>query len=191
MYRVLIAVIDSHIVLLYCYMAQIQYRTKEDQNMWNMLFSVLFLIIFVLSFYVLVRIRGSIPHTIPLFDVVLMVFATFRITRLVVYDKITRFFREWFVECEVVEKDGVPHFKLVTIENGIRGTIHDLLGCPWCIGIWSALIIAFAYFAFDWAWYVIFVLALAGAGSLLQLTANMIGWKAENLKLDATDKNSY
>lgn len=172
-------------------MAQIQYRLKEDQNTWNIVLSFIFLIIFALSFYLLVRIRGSVPRTVPLFDVVIMMFATFRITRLVVYDKITRFFREWFVKKEVVEKNGVPHFKLTTIENGIRGTIHDLLGCPWCIGIWSALIISFAYFAFDWAWYIIFFLALAGAGSSLQLIANLIGWQAENLKLDATDKSAH
>ena len=58
----------------------------------------------------------------------------------------------------------------------------DLLHCPWCIGVWSALIVVFCYFVFPWAWSVIFFLALAGAGSLLQVIANGIGWRAELLK---------
>jgi hypothetical protein len=31
-------------------------------------------------------------------------------------------------------------------------------------------------------------LALAGVGSFIQLAANAVGWKAENLKLDSQEK---
>ena len=48
--------------------------------------------------------------------------------------------------------------------------------------------IVVAYFIFPWAWSVIFFLAVAGVGSLMQLYANQIGWRAENLKLDAKEK---
>jgi hypothetical protein len=41
---------------------------------------------------------------------------------------------------------------------------------------------------FPWAWFVIFFLALAGVGSFIQLAANAVGWKAENLKLDSQEK---
>jgi hypothetical protein len=36
---------------------------------------------------------------------------------------------------------------------------------------------------------VIFFLAIAGGGSLIQVAANAIGWRAENLKLEAKEKD--
>lgn len=172
-------------------MTKVTYRVKEDQNLWNMLFSVFFLAVFILSMAILIHVRGSMPHAVPFFDALLMLFATFRITRLIVYDKITRFFREWFVDTREVEHDGESMIEITPSTYGIRGTIHDLLGCPWCIGIWSSLTIIFCYFAFNWAWYVIFVLGLSSAATLLQLVANAIGWKAENLKLEAHHKEHH
>jgi hypothetical protein len=46
----------------------------------------------------------------------------------------------------------------------------------------------FAYFIFPWAWSVIFFLAIAGAGSLLQVIANGVGWRAEILKMEAQEQ---
>jgi hypothetical protein len=74
--------------------------------------------------------------------------------------------------------------------SGLGHTIHDLLGCPWCIGFWSALVLVVAYFTQPWAWTVIFFLAVAGVGSLVQLYANQVGWRAENLKLKVKEKES-
>ena len=164
------------------------FRPHEDQNIWNFVFSVFFLLVLIAALWEVWGEHGTFPHSVPLFDAVLMAFAAFRTTRLIVYDKITRWFRELFVERSVVEKEGEKWVELRPLRRGIRNTIHDLLGCPWCIGFWSALVISFGYFVFPWAWYVIFFLALAGAASLLQLTANMIGWKAENLKLEAHER---
>lgn len=113
----------------------------------------------------LYRLHGGYPSSVPLFDAALMAFATFRVTRLIVYDKISQWFRNLFA-----------------YDNNFFATIRDLLACPWCIGIWAALAVAFCYFAFSWAWFVIFFLALAGMGSLLQVIANAVGWKAESLK---------
>ena len=129
--------------------------------------------------------QGGFPTSIPLFDAVLLALASMRITRLLVYDKITKFFREFFVDKKVVERDGVKFVEITPLTRGIRATIYDLLNCPWCIGIWSSLVVTFCYFVFPWAWYILLFLALAGAGTFLQILSNMIGWRAENLKLDA------
>jgi len=163
-------------------------RVKEDQNVWNFIFSLFFFAILVGALYYMQQTYGAFPQTISLFDAVLMSFAAFRVTRLIVYDKITRWFRELFVNKVEFERDGQTWVELVAPKSGFFGTLHDLLGCPWCISFWSAIGIAFCYFMFPWAWFVIFFLALAGAGSLIQLLANAIGWRAENLKLDSHEK---
>jgi hypothetical protein len=135
-------------------------------KVWNFIFSVLFVAVLVAALIEMKEIRGGFLVSVSPFDALMMTFATFRITRLVVYDRITLWFREFFVDRK----------------SAFMTVVADLLQCPWCIGVWSALIVVYAYFIFDWAWSVIFFLALAGAGSLLQVIANGIGWRAENLK---------
>lgn len=144
-----------------------------QENFWNFLFSVFFVLVLVAAMWGLQLLRGSLPSSVPVFDAILMALATFRVTRLIVYDKIAQWFRHLF-----------------EYENGFFHTVRDLLHCPWCIGIWAALVIVFAYFAFDWAWFLILFLALAGLGSIFQVTANAIGWKAETLKMEAREKGS-
>ncbi len=164
-------------------------RTKEDQNFWNFLFSIFFIVVLVAGLWGMQNIRGGFLTAVPLFDSLMMSFAAFRITRLVVYDKITRWFRELFAKKTEVERDGVTYVEVVPYTSGFSHTVYDLLNCPWCIGIWSSAIVVFTYFVTDWAWSVIFFLAIAGAGSLLQVIANAIGWRAENLKLEAQEHN--
>lgn len=164
-------------------------RPKEDQNFWNFLASVVFVVALIVAMHeVWGEHGGAFPHAVPVFDAILMAFASFRITRLIVYDKIARWFRELFAKREEYVEDGVTYVRISSYQYGLRHTIYDLLQCPWCIGFWSALVIAFCYFIFPWAWFFIFFLALAGAGSLIQIIANGIGWRAENLKMEAHER---
>ncbi|HUD03088.1 MAG TPA: DUF1360 domain-containing protein [Candidatus Paceibacterota bacterium] len=144
----------------------------DGQNFWNFIFSILFIGVLAGALWLMKAVRGGYLVSVSPFDALLMALASFRITRLVVYDKISRWFRDLFQHAE----------------TGVMRTIRDLLACPWCIGFWSALVIVVAYFIFPWAWSVIFFLAVAGTGSLMQLYANQVGWRAENLKLDAKEK---
>jgi hypothetical protein len=160
-------------------------RLKEDQNLWNFLFAVFFVVVLVAALIELNWMYEGFPNTVSLFDVILIILASFRITRLIVYDKVTRFFREWFVEKREVIIESKTYVEIIPYTSGFRATLHELLNCPWCIGMWAALITTFAYFAFDWSWFVILFLAIAGVASFIQILANLIGWKAENLKLEA------
>lgn len=164
-------------------------RRKEDQNFWNFLFSVFFIIVLVAAVYEMYELRGGYLVSVPWFDAVMMSFAAFRITRLVVYDKIARWFRELFASRREFQRDGVAYVEIRPHPTGVRNTVYDLLNCPWCIGVWSALVVVFCYFVFPWAWSIIFFLAVAGAGSLIQVAANGIGWRAESLKLEARERD--
>jgi len=162
------------------------HRLKEDNNLWNFIFTVFFIVVLAAAAWYMKEVRGGYLGSVPVFDAVMMAFAAFRITRLVVYDKISRWFRELFANVRTYERDGQTWIEVTSHPSGFRHTIYDLLQCPWCIGIWAALIVVFCYFIFDWAWFVIFFLAIAGAGSLLQVISNAIGWKAEILKSEVT-----
>ncbi len=145
---------------------------KDDQNFWNALYSIGFTILALALVAITYSVNGGLPRSIDFFDAVLLSLATFRLVRLFVYDKVTAWIRAMF-------NDAV---------DGPRKTLADLLGCPWCFGVWAALGLVFVYFVFPVAWYFILILAIAGVGSFLQLLSNLIGWKAELGKLETRSK---
>lgn len=165
---------------------------KDDQNFWNILYSIFFIIVAILMARSLYVVKGQLPTSIPLFDLALIILATLRLTRLFVYDKITRFLRDMFqhVEEEYTQED-VTYFIKVERTNGPLRTAYELLICPWCFAIWAALFVTYAYFLrTDLFWFPILILAVSGLASSLQSFVNMIGWTAENRKLEATHKKS-
>lgn len=160
---------------------------EDDQNFWNIVFSILFIVFCVILFKILVIVRGSVPTAISFFDLSLITLATFRLTRLFVYDKITRFLRDIFFHAhERYTEEGVTYFEKKERMHGPLRTIYELLTCPWCFSIWAAVVVVFLYFLTPDAWLLILVLAISGLASLLQLIANQIGWAAENGKIEAS-----
>jgi len=158
----------------------------DDQNLWNFIYSLLFAAFFLGLMWVLYRVNGTLPTAIPPFDAFLIALATFRLTRLFVYDKITRFVRDLFVRYEeVYSEQGITYLEPHQPGGGPLRTMSELLACPWCFGVWAALVVTFFYYLTPLAWFPIFVVAAAGVGTLFQLIANMIGWAAENGKLKA------
>lgn len=163
------------------------YITTDDQNFWNAVYSLFFLVVCGVLFYVLILVTGEAPRSISIFDATLVVLATFRLTRLFVYDKITRFIRDFFFHAEEeYTEEGVTYFIKKERTSGPFRTAYDLLTCPWCFSVWASVIVLFFYFLTSYAWFPIAVLAISGVASIIQLLSNMIGWNAENGKLQAT-----
>ena len=132
-------------------------------DIWNIVFIVFFAVLVYIG-YTLVATYGSIPYYIAPWEAFILTLASFRLTRFVVYDSIMKWFRD-------LVAFGAP--------RTFTGTIHTLVNCSWCTGLWSALVVATVYFAWPELWFCIFILALGGAASFMQVLANMIGWSAE------------
>lgn len=161
---------------------------KNDQNLWNFLFSLLFLGLLGGSFFLLSHNLETLPRSISFPDFLLLALATFRLTRLFVYDKITLWFRSLFLDSRESVLEGVSYIERTKPLRGPRRTISDLLACPWCISVWFALLLSTLYFLAPWSWYVILVLAISSIATLLQLFANLLGWSAEYKKLATEEK---
>lgn len=160
---------------------------KDDQDFWNIVYSIFFLLFCLLLVKILLIVRGSLPTSISVFDLILIILATFRLVRLFVYDKITRFLRDLFFQAnEAYTEEGVTYFSKKERMQGPLRTMYELLTCPWCFSVWAAMVVTFFYFLSPYAWLPILVLAVSGVASLVQVFANMIGWSAENSKLKAT-----
>jgi len=162
------------------------YIKSYDVYLWNFIFSALFVVVLAGLLVFLDRVKG-LPESISIFDVTLITLATFRITRLFVYDEVVDFLREAVLIPQKGE-DMLTGEKIVMREEPVRGprrTLAHLLGCPWCMGVWGALFLTFFHLYFAWAWIVLLVLSIAGVATFIQITANMIGWKAETLMQQA------
>ena len=163
---------------------------KNEQHVWYIAYSVFFLVVAILMIKSLYVANGQLPTSIPLFDLGIIVLATFRLTRLFVYDKITLFLRDLFQHTEEeYTQEGVTYTKKTERTTGPLRVAYELLVCPWCFSIWAALFVTYAYFLrTELFWLPILILAISGVATAVQILVNMLGWIAENKKLDATGR---
>ncbi len=149
-----------------------------DQYFWNIVFSVFFLGLIVMAAIIL-ETESRVPLTeLTVTDYVLLALATWRVTRLFVYDAITKFFREQFWDIVKVGKG----YELEKPKFGPRRTLADLLSCPWCFSMWAAAMVIFIYLITPYGVYLVLLLALSSVGAFFQIVANLIGHKAEIAK---------
>ncbi len=96
--------------------------------------------------------------------------AAFRLTRLIVYDKITAFLRRPFIEeVQINEPDGTVSTYTKVKGKGIQKWIGELLSCYWCTGVWvSAFLLLLYYFVPKVAEPLILLLAIAGAAAIIE-----------------------
>jgi hypothetical protein len=149
-----------------------------DQYFWNIIFLLFYIGLVVMAVIILESVGYKYYQDLTILDLTLITLASFRMTRMFVYDSMTRFLREQFWDAKVVRNK----VTLVKPQTGPRRTLADLIGCPWCFGVWATTFVAFFYMLTPYAYFPTLILALASLATLLQLVANMIGWKAEQLK---------
>ena len=149
-----------------------------DQYFWNFVFGVFFLILVVMGAIILETESRIRLDELSLTDYVLVTLASWRLTRLFVYDLITKFFREQFWD---VVKAG-KGFSLEKPKVGPRRTLADLLSCSWCVGLWMSSTVIFFYLLTPYAVFPVTLLAVAAVASFLHILATLVGHKAEYLK---------
>lgn len=145
----------------------------KDQSFWNFIAILAFGVVFLLlAAFLLGGHRGGwFLFKIDLLDIFIISFATFRLIRLVTFDKIVAFMRNWFMD----EREGILHKP----HGGIRLLIAELVECIWCTGLWAALFATWAYFIHPVGTLFVIVLAVASLGTLLQSFSKMIVAVAE------------
>jgi hypothetical protein len=149
-----------------------------DQYFWNFVFGCFFLILVTMGAIILETESRIRLHELSLTDYILVTLASWRLTRLFVYDGITKFFREQFYDVVKVGKVS----QLEKPKVGPRRTLADLLSCVWCFGMWASATVLFFYLLTPYALFPVILLAVAAVASFLQIISNLLGHKAEQLK---------
>ena len=144
-------------------------QLPKDQTMWNIVFTLLFAAMFAGIYWLLMHgiDRFELIYYATPTDFVLVSLATYRLIRLITYDKIFQPVRNLFL---VQQPDGSYKKE----GGGPRRTIAELLECMWCTGLWSALVALTLYVIAPIGTFLILVLAIAAVGSFLQNFSQMI-----------------
>jgi hypothetical protein len=108
--------------------------------------------------------------TIDFFDFIILALASFRLTRLFVFDKITEFIRNpFFEEMEDVNELGTVEVYYVPKGTPVKKFIGELLSCYWCTGVWISAAVVGGYFFLPVIFVpIILVFAVAGLGAIVE-----------------------
>ena len=136
-----------------------------DQYIWNTVFSIFFLVLFVMGLIILDTEAHKSYTSLTVLDIIILTLASFRVMHLCMYEPMTKFIREQFYDAKVTKAGKVT---LYTPERGPRRTLVDLMTCPWCFGIWSTSIVIFFYLLTPLAYLPILVLAVSVGATYIQ-----------------------
>ena len=131
---------------------------ERKQQAWNFWSVFVFLGAVVLAGYFLRR-EGVDIRYLTMKEAVLVILASYRMTRILVFEKILKHFRDALKKRENLY---------------VIGTIHSMVTCPWCAGVWITLIILVFYFLVPHGELLVYVLALSGLVSMLILVSNLL-----------------
>jgi len=131
---------------------------ERKHQAWNFWSAFVFFGAILLVGYFLKR-KGVDIRDLTLKEAVLVILATYRMTRILVFEKILKHFRDALKRRENLY---------------VIGTIHSMVTCPWCAGVWVTLVIIVFYFLVPYGALLVYVLALAGLASMMILISNLL-----------------
>lgn len=108
--------------------------------------------------------------SLSVFEFLLLCLATFRVTRLIVFDTITAFLRRPFHDLiEETNENGEKETYIVVKGKGLQYWIGELLSCYWCVGVW----VAFFLWLFNMVYPTlaapfIIIFAITGVASIIE-----------------------
>lgn len=107
---------------------------------------------------------------ITFLELLILGLSSFRLTRLFVFDKITGFIRDFFIdEIEELDETGQKEIYLVPKQGFVRRFIGELLSCYWCTGVWSSIVLVAFYLLFPpVAVPVLLVLSVSGLAAIIE-----------------------
>jgi len=139
----------------------------KSEYFWNFIYTIIFLSATYFLGYFLWRYQNFVTQ-LGVFDFIIISLASYRMTRLLIYDKVLNFLRDKIVNS--------------TSEKGWIVSSRYFLTCPWCAGVWMSLFITSLYLYHDLGKFLAYILAVAGVASFIHITITLLGWIAEERK---------
>jgi hypothetical protein len=145
---------------------------KTTEKIWNLVSMFVFIIVLIII-GILLDNHGLDIKEIRILDLLLICIATYRMIRLVVYDRIFK-----------IARDLMRSFK----GSGLGDSLVTIMTCPWCAGIWIALLNIPIFYLVPFGDLFIYVMSIAGISTFLQLGSNIAGLVAENKQMEVRER---
>lgn len=147
------------------------------EKIWNFLFTLVFISL-TIGTWEYIQYKNFNLGNLRFFDFLLMGLATYRVTRLLLYDKVFDFIREPIIKNKA--------------DTGFNKSAGYLLTCPWCVSIWMSGFSFTIYVLFPFGKMIIIMLAVAAIASFFHLVISLVGWVSDERKIIAkTTKQNY
>jgi hypothetical protein len=137
--------------------------SEGKHQAWNFWSAFIFFGLVVLVGFLFEK-KGIRIEEITIKEAVVIILASYRMTRIIVFEKIFKYLRDVLKRRE--------HLYLI-------GTLSSIITCPWCAGVWVSLIIVVFYYLIPYGILLVYVLAIAGLASLMILYSNMMQMRAD------------
>jgi len=151
-------------------------KTPENQNeqgkTWNF-WAAMFFLVCMIGLGFVFKCKGITTEDFTLGNMTLMILATYRLTRILVFDKIFKLFRDFFRARQRLY---------------LFFVIKEIITCPWCAGVWVALSIIAFYFLVPFGQLFIILLAISGVASFIVILVNYVGLSTEEKQFDMKEK---
>lgn len=140
----------------------------NNEKFWNFIYATSFIIVtFIFSYYIIYL---KIDFTkISNKELVIIALASYRLTRLLVYDKVLNFLRDFITKKE--------H------KSGLLNSTKYFLTCPWCAGVWMTLMIFVLFLIVPYGLFLVYILAISGIASFLHILISLLWFNMEDRKI--------
>jgi len=148
-------------------------RSERKHQAWNFWSAFFFFGVVVLVGYLL-RQKGINLENISFKEALVIVLASYRMTRILVFEKIFKYLRDVFKRRE---------------DLYLIGTLSSIITCPWCAGVWVTLLIFVFYYLVPFGVVLVYVLALSGVASMVILLSNLLHmWTEQKQRIHTREK---
>jgi hypothetical protein len=158
-----VTIFNIDLKVLYLYLKKSDLMNTFNQNFWNFT-SIFFYFGFIVLVGYTLQANGYDIREISTRDLIILILATYRLTRIVVFEKIFKFARDF-------------------IKNNSRyyffSTIQFIVTCPWCTGVWMVMVIIVFFYLIPFGYLLAYALAVAGVASFIVQAANLMGLQLE------------
>lgn len=134
---------------------------REAEPIFGVAASIAFLLLAAICVWLIRELGAFEPAALTFLDFALLGFACLRLIHLVTFDKILE-----------------PLRRKLQSGDRMAGLLAGFVACIWCTGMWAAMIAATLHFLVPWGRFAIWVLAVAGFGTLLQVISRAIAGNA-------------
>jgi hypothetical protein len=147
-------------------------KTSKTEKIWNLTSMFVFILLLAGLGHLLIS-QGINIRNITWSDIILISIATYRMIRLMVYDRIFKLFR-----------DIIRNFQ----GTGLGDSLKTIITCPWCAGIWISLFNIAIFYLVPFGEVFIYIMTISGIATFFQLASNIAGLVAEEKQMDVKEK---